>query len=245
MSARTGSITITTTAPYRRGGEGGSHAWQLVERRDLGDYDGDGGWTCLSPATCIGLEQPAQRQGRRANNAFCTFRGESVACGPRGLKGEPDHLFHNNGDGTFTDVSEKAGVADKAGYYGLGALFVDINNDGKMDLLVGNDSTPNYMYLNKGDGTFEDVSYASGFALNEAGRETASMGIAVGDYENNGQLAIFDTTFSDDYKPFYRNEGDGNLTDISYQLGIAEVSVPFLSWATRLWTTTTTAGRIC
>ena len=86
------------------------------------------------------------------------------------------------------------------------------------------------MYLNKGDGTFEDVSYASGFALNEAGRETASMGIAVGDYENNGQLAIFDTTFSDDYKPFYRNEGDGNLTDISYQLGIAEISVPFLSW---------------
>jgi len=164
------------------------------------------------------------------NNAFCTFRGEPVACGPRGLKGEPDHLFHNNGDGTFTDVSEKAGVADKAGYYGLGAVFVDINNDGKVDLLVGNDSTPNYMYLNKGDGTFEDVSYSSGFALNEAGRETASMGIAVGDYENNGQLAIFDTTFSDDYKPFYRNEGDGNLTDISYQLGIAEISVPFLSW---------------
>ena len=86
------------------------------------------------------------------------------------------------------------------------------------------------MYLNKGDGTFEDVSYASGFALNEAGRETASMGIAVGDYQNNGMLAIFDTTFSDDYKPFYRNEGDGNLTDISYQLGIAEISVPFLSW---------------
>jgi hypothetical protein len=163
-------------------------------------------------------------------NAFCTFRGEAVACGPRGLKGEPDHLFRNNGDGTFTDVSEKAGVDDKPGYYGLGAVFADINNDGKPDLLVGNDSTPNYLYLNKGDGTFEDVSYASGFALNEAGRETASMGIAVGDYQNNGQLAVFDTTFSDDYKPFYRNEGDGNLTDISYQLGIAEVSVPFLSW---------------
>jgi hypothetical protein len=172
---------------------------------------------------------PASKEAG-GNNAFCTFRGEAVACGPRGLKGEPDHLFHNNGDGTFTDVSVKAGVADKSGYYGLGAVFVDINNDGKVDLLVGNDSTPNYMYLNKGDGTFEDVSYSSGFALNEAGRETASMGIAVGDYENNGQLAIFDTTFSDDYKPFYRNEGDGNLTDISYQLGIAEVSVPFLSW---------------
>jgi hypothetical protein len=196
-----------------------------------GDYDGDGrldlfvagyihwNWNNL----------PVSREGE-ATNAFCTFRGEAVACGPRGLKGEPDHLFHNNGDGTFTDVSEKAGVADIAGYYGLGALFVDINNDGKIDLLVGNDSTPNYLYLNKGDGSFEDVSYASGYALNEAGRETASMGIAVGDYRNDGQLAIFNTTFSDDYKPFYRNEGDGNLTDISYQLGLGEITVPFLSW---------------
>jgi hypothetical protein len=196
-----------------------------------GDYDGSGRLS-LFVAGYLHWDWndlPVSGQGG-ATNAFCTFRGEAVACGPRGLKGEPDHLFRNKGDGTFEDVSEKAGVADKPGYYGLGALFVDINNDGKIDLLVGNDSTPNYMYLNKGDGTFEDVSYASGFALNEAGRETASMGIAVGDYQNNGMLAIFDTTFSDDYKPFYRNEGDGNLTDISYQLGIAEVSVPFLSW---------------
>jgi len=196
-----------------------------------GDYDGDGRLD-LFVAGYIHWDWnnlPNSRENG-GNNAFCTFRGEQVACGPRGLKGEPDHLFHNNGDGTFTDVSEKAGVADKPGYYGLGAVFVDINNDGKIDLLVGNDSTPNYMYLNKGDGTFEDVSYSSGFALNEAGRETASMGIAVGDYQNNGLLAIFDTTFSDDYKPFYRNEGDGNLTDISYQLGIAEISFPFLSW---------------
>ena len=196
-----------------------------------GDYDGDGRldlfvagylhWDWADP--------PKSGEGG-ATNAFCTFRGEPVACGPRGLKGEPDHLFHNNGDGTFTDVSDKAGVADKPGYYGLGALFVDINNDGKMDLLVGNDSTPNYLYLNKGGGTFEDVSYDSGFALNEAGRETASMGIAVGDYQNNGMLAVFDTTFSDDYKPFYRNEGDANLTDISYQIGLGEITVPFLSW---------------
>ena len=94
----------------------------------------------------------------------------------------------------------------------------------------GDDSTPNYMYINKGDGTFEDVSYASGYALNEAGRETASMGIAVGDYQNNGKIDVFNTTFSDDYKPLYHNDGDGNMTDISYQMGIAEISVPFLSW---------------
>jgi len=197
-----------------------------------GDYDGDGRldlfvagylhWDWNNP--------PANGGEGGSSNAFCTFRGEATACGPRGLKGEPDHLFHNNGDGTFTDVSDKAGVADKPGYYGLGAVFVDINNDGKPDLLVGNDSTPNYLYLNKGDGTFEDVSYASGYALNEAGRETASMGIAVGDTQNKGMLDVFNTTFSDDYKPLYRNEGDANFTDVSYHIGLGEVTVPFLSW---------------
>lgn len=196
-----------------------------------GDYDGDGKLD-LFVAGYIHWDfnhLPSSGEGNETN-AFCTFRGERVACGPRGLKGEPDHLFHNNGDGTFTDVSEKAGVADKAGYYGLGAVFVDVNNDGKIDLLVGDDSTPNYMYINKGDGTFEDDSYASGYALDEAGRETASMGLAVGDYQNNGNIDVFNTTFSDDYKPLYHNDGDGNMTDISYQLGIAEISVPFLSW---------------
>lgn len=153
-------------------------------------------------------------------------------CGPRGLKGESDHLFYNNGDGTFTDVSEKTGVADKSGYYGLASAFVDLNNDGRLDLLVANDSTPNYLYINKGDGTFEDVSYASGYALNENGRETASMGIAIGDYQNNGLLDLYNTTFSDDYNPLYRNDGDANFTDVTYQMGIAEPTIPFLGWGT-------------
>lgn len=154
-------------------------------------------------------------------------------CGPRGLKGEPDHLFHNNGNGTFTDVSVKAGVSDqKAAYYGLASLFVDVNNDGRLDLLVADDSTPNYLYINKGDGTFEDASFASGYALNESGRETASMGIAAGDMLHNGLIDLFNTTFSDDYKPLYRNDGDGNFTDVSYQYGIAEPTIPFLGWGT-------------
>ena len=196
-----------------------------------GDYDGDGkldlfvaGYVHFDRANLPVAEQNG------VPNTYCTFRGEQVSCGPRGLKGEPDHLFRNSGDGTFTDVSEKAGVADKPGYYGLGTVFADINNDGKPDLLVGNDSTPNYLYLNKGDGTFEDVSYASGFAVNGVGQETASMGIAVGDYQNTGMLDIFDTTFSDNYKPLYHNEGDANMTDVSYEMGLGEITVPFLSW---------------
>jgi len=96
--------------------------------------------------------------------------------------------------------------------------------------LVADDSTPNYLYLNKGDGTFEDISYASGYALNESGRETASMGIAIGDFRNTGLVDLYNTTFSDDYNPFYRNDGNANFTDISYQLGLAEPTIPFLGW---------------
>jgi hypothetical protein len=196
-----------------------------------GDYDGDGrldlfvaGYVHYDVASA-----PAP-DTKESPNAFCQFRGQDVMCGPRGLKGEPDHLFHNNGDGTFTDVSEKAGVADTAGYYGLTSAFVDLNNDGKLDLVVANDSTPNYLYLNKGAGTFDDISYASGYALNEGGRETASMGIAIGDFRNTGLLDLYNTTFSDDYNPFYRNDGNANFTDVSYQLGLAEPTVPFLGW---------------
>jgi hypothetical protein len=198
-----------------------------------GDYDGDGrldlfvsGYIHFDPLT-----EAAQHSGT-SPIAYCTFRGVNVMCGPRGLVGEHDHLFHNNGDGTFTDVSEKAGVSDPQANYGLASLFVDVNGDGRPDLLVADDSTPNYLYLNKGDGTFEDVSYASGFALNENGRETASMGIAAGDYTHKGRLDFYTTTFSDDYNPLYRNDGDANFTDISYQSGIAEITIPFLGWGT-------------
>ena len=193
-----------------------------------GDYDGDGRLDLFVPGYVhYDLAQVPPTGGAGARS-FCQFRGVAVMCGPGGLKGEPDHLFHNNGDGTFTDVSVKAGVADlKSTYYGLASLFIDVNNDGRVDLLVADDSTPNYLYLNKGDGTFEDASFASGYALNESGRETASMGIAEGDMLHNGRIDLFNTTFSDDYKPLYINDGDGNFTDVSYQYGIAEPTVPF------------------
>ncbi len=195
-----------------------------------GDYDGDGRLDLFVPGYVhIDL---ANETNDKVGNTFCAFRGQKVMCGPRGLPGEPDHLFHNNGDGTFTDTSVKAGVEDKAHYYGLSSLFIDVNGDGKPDILVADDSTPNYLYLNKGDGTFEDASFVSGYALNESGRETASMGIAWGDYAHNGRIDLYNTTFSDDYNPLYRNDGDANFTDISYEVGIAEPTVPFLGWGT-------------
>jgi hypothetical protein len=143
-----------------------------------------------------------------------------------------NRLYHNNHDGTFTDVSEKAGVSDKNHYYGFSSTFVDVNDDGKVDLIVADDSTPNYLYINKGNGTFEDASFYSGFALNQDARETASMGLGVGDYLNNGRVDLYTTTFSDDYKTLFRNEGDGNFSEITPEVGIAEVTYPFLSWAT-------------
>jgi enediyne biosynthesis protein E4 len=198
-----------------------------------GDYDGDGKLDLFVPGYVhYDIAHPPSAGGTALSATFCEFRGVSVMCGPRGLIGEHDHLFHNNGDGTFTDVSVEKGVEDKNGFYGLASLFADINNDGKPDLLVADDSTPNYLYLNKGHGTFEDVSYVSGYALNEDGRETASMGIASGDYRNNGMLDICHTTFSDDYKPLYRNDGDANFTDVAYELGLAEPTIPFLGWGT-------------
>jgi enediyne biosynthesis protein E4 len=199
----------------------------------FGDYDGDGRLDLFVPGYVhYDLDHPPVPGSPVVAFSTCEFRGLKVMCGPRGLQGEPDHLFHNNGDGTFTDVSQRAGVADSNRYYGLTAVFADVNNDGKVDLMVANDSTPNYLYVNKGNGTFEDASYASGYALNENGRETASMGIAVGDYLNNGLLDIYNTVFSDDYNPLYKNEGGANFSDVSYQAGIAEVTIPFLGWGT-------------
>jgi len=195
-----------------------------------GDYDGDGRLDLYVTGYVHYDRALAEQLAKDSSNAACLYRGFPVNCGPRGLPAEPDHLFHNNGDGTFTDVTQKAGVEDKSPFYGFTAIFVSLDGNGRPDLFVGNDSEPNYFYRNKGDGTFEDQSYVSGFALNKDGREIASMGIAAGDYENNGLLDFFITDFGDDYKVLYHNDGEAGFTDVSYDAGIAQTTIPFVGW---------------
>jgi hypothetical protein len=198
-----------------------------------GDYDRDGlldlfvpGYVKFDPA-----HPPSPGQGG-VSAQFCQFRGVQSICGPLGLPGEPDHLFHNNGDGTFVEVSQKAGVADAPGYYGLASVFVDMDDDGWLDLAVANDSVPRYLYRNLANGHFENVSYASGFALTDTGLAQASMGLAIGDYNRDGRPDIYVTVFSDDFNTLYRNDGNTSLSEVSFQAGVANPTIPFLGWGT-------------
>jgi hypothetical protein len=219
----------------------------------FGDYDGDG-WLDLyvagyvafdvknpppSPPRQASAVQASAPQGAggmgaaySAGAAYCTYRGLPVMCGPRGLRGAPDHLFRNNGDGTFTDRTREAGVTDDRGLYGFGVAWFDLDDDGRLDLLVANDSGPNYVYRNAGQGRFENVSYASGAALDGSGREQAHMGVAIGDYDNDGRDDIHITNFADDFNVLYHNYNGTSVTDVSFKSGIAQVSIPFLGWGT-------------
>jgi enediyne biosynthesis protein E4 len=165
----------------------------------------------------------------------CLYKGIAVQCGPRGMKGSGDSLFHNNGDGTFTDVSKKAGVADPHGFFGMGVYCSDFDDDGLVDIYVANDSTPNFLYHNNGDGTFKDLSFISGTALNADGAEQGSMGVAIGDYDHDGRFDVFATNFVDDYDTLYHNDGRNFFTDVSYKANVAAVSMPLVRWGTKFF----------
>ncbi len=193
----------------------------------FGDYDGDG---FLDLMVSNYVDFHFDRLPPFGDNATCKFRGMNTQCGPRGLKGAGDSLFHNNGDGTFTDVSKSAGVDDPNGYFGLTAVWSDFNNTGRPDIFVANDSTPNYLYRNDGHGKFTEIGLESGTAVDEGGSEMASMGVAIGDYLHTGRPSLYITDFEGDYNVLFRNDGDWNFQDVSYKSGVALPSMPYVKW---------------
>ncbi len=207
-----------------RAGVGGGEIWHTGAA--FADYDRDGYLDLFVPGYL-------DFDGKNPEFKTCEYRGVKVhACGPMGYRGAPDTLYHNNGDGTFTDVTVAAGVADRKLYFGFQAVWEDFDNDGWPDLFVGNDSNPNYLYRNKGDGTFEETGVMSGVAFSGDGKEMSSMGVAVGDYDHDGWMDIFITTFAGDNYILFHNDGGGFFSDVSYPAGVGEPTVAYLGWAT-------------
>jgi enediyne biosynthesis protein E4 len=195
----------------------------------FGDYDGDG-YVDLMVTNYVDFH--LDDLPKFGSTPYCKYRGIDVQCGPRGLKGAGDALFHNNRDGTFTDVSKTAGVSDPRGYYGLGVIWADFNGTGRPDIFVANDSTPKFLYKNLGNGKFEEIGYESGTAFSNDGAEQASMGIAVGDYNHTGRPSLYVTNFEDENDDLYRNDGDWNFSEQSYESRLAVASLPWVKWGT-------------
>jgi len=212
---------VTEKAGVRGGGFSTGAAWA--------DYDRDG-HVDLFVARYVHVDikdLPEFGKGK-----FCRYRGLLVQCGPWGLQGESDLLYHNRGDGTFEEVSAHAGVHDSEGRYGLGVVWGDYDNDGWPDLFVANDAGANYLYHNNHNGTFTDVALLGGVALSGAGLEQGNMGVDFGDYNHDGRLDIIDTTFADQPKTLYRNLGPGGFEDASRTAQIAQASFSYVAWGT-------------
>ncbi|HZV88085.1 MAG TPA: VCBS repeat-containing protein, partial [Candidatus Binatus sp.] len=159
----------------------------------------------------------------------CVYKGVLVACGPPGLIGGKNILFHNNGDGTFSDVSERAGILQANGTFGLGVLTADFNNDGWPDIYVANDSTASALYQNKKNGTFSDVAMEAGCALSADGKPQAGMGVSAADYDLDGNLDIVKTNFAGDTPSLYHNIGGGNFEDATFTAGLGK-HTQYLGW---------------
>ena len=192
------------------------------------DYDRDGRLD-LFIAHYVDLDLPHTPEP--GSGAACLWKGMPVMCGPRGLKGTHSELYHNNGDGTFTDVSQASGVAKTDAYYCFTALTGDFDNDGWPDIYVSCDSTPSLLFHNNHNGTFTETAVESGVAFNDGGREQAGMGADAADYDGDGWLDIVKTNFSDDTATLYHNNRDGTFSDVTSAAGLAKNS-QFLGWGT-------------
>jgi len=195
-----------------------------------GDYDRDGHVDLfVSRYTHVDMNHlPAFGSDEK----FCRFKGVLVQCGPWGMPGEGDYLFHNRGDGTFEDVSKKAGMDDPQHRYGLGAIWGDYDNDGWPDLFVANDAGPNFLYHNRHDGTFDEVGMLAGVALGSDGQELGNMGVDFADYDHDGNLDLFVTEYTDQADKLDRNLGGGVFSEMSWPAKLGQPSYRYVKWGT-------------
>lgn len=190
------------------------------------DYDRDG-WLDLAVANYIRFD-PSQVP-KPGESELCRYREAPVVCGPRGLPSESPSLFRNTGDGRFADVSEASGFSKASGIYGFSVLTGDFNDDGWADVYIACDSTPSVLLQNNRDGSFTEVGYESGTAVNEHGQEQGGMGADAGDYDHNGLVDIVKTNFDNDIPSLYRNDGGGFFSDVAV-LGGLGVQTKFVGW---------------
>src|SRR5258708_2293123 len=212
---------VTDKAGVRGGGFSTGTAWAV--------YDRDG-YVDLFVSRYVHVDM--KNLPVPGSTKFCQFKGVPVQCGPWGMEGETDLLYHNRGDGTFEEVSKKAGVSDPDKYYGLGATWGDYDNDGWPDLFVADDATPNHLYHNNHDGTFTDDAMVGGIAMNSEGQALGSMGVTWGDYDHSGRLSMFITEFADQPNTLYRNESSRGFEDVAMQSRLGQVSFPLVGWGT-------------
>lgn len=212
-----------TDVTHEAGLEGGNWSTGCA----WGDYDGDGRLD-LYVARYVDMDR-VHIPKRGVANGYCLYHAIPVACGPQGLPGLPDLLYHNEGNGKFRELSAEAGVRDSDRAYGFTAVWCDFDNDGHLDAFVANDSMPNYLWHNKGDGTFEEVGFDAGCAVSGDGRPQSSMGVAVGDYDNDGWMDMLVTHFSEDYSTLYHND-HGRFDDVTFAAGLGAISYTRLKW---------------
>jgi enediyne biosynthesis protein E4 len=215
----------TFTDVTKNAGLDGDHLWATGAA--FGDYDEDG-WPDLFISHYVDIH--LNNMEAFGSSETCKYMGIEVQCGPIGLKGSPDTLYHNNRNGTFTDVSRKAGVSDEEHRFGLTAIWSDFDSDGKLDLFVTNDGQPNYLYQGNGRGNFDEVGFTSGVGLSESGARQANMGIAIGDYMHSGRMSLLISHFDNEYAAFYRNDGGMNFTDVSIPTGIGRGTKGYVGW---------------
>jgi enediyne biosynthesis protein E4 len=197
----------------------------------FGDYDNDGN---LDLVVANYVDVDMNNLPKFGDGPFCQYRGIPVNCGPRGLKGARDRFYHNNGNGTFTDVTEKLGI-DPNSYYGLGVLWLDYDKDGCLDLYVADDSSPSLLYHNDCKGGFTEVGAEAGVAYSSDGHEQAGMGVDSADYDRDGWPDVVKTNFSDDANNLYHNDHNGEFTDMAGPAGIGPISYPYLGFGVKFF----------